>query len=72
MNDDYPTTTEDQCGVFIAKNVLVFSYLFEKYGFFNDFYRLLKRKVNSVTIFIIFRFVVAKETYLRKTAKDWA
>lgn len=48
------------------------SYFFEKYGFFNDFYRLLKRKVNSVTIFIIFRFVVAKETYLRKTAKDWA
>ena len=49
-----------------------FRTFFEKYGFFNDFYRLLKRKVNSVTIFIIFRFVVAKETYLRKTAKDWA
>ena len=48
------------------------SYFVERYDFFYDFYGLLKRKVNSVTSFIIFRFVVAKETYLRKIAKDWA
>jgi len=50
-----------------------FSYFFEIYGFFYDFYGLLKRKVNSVTSFIIFGFVVAKSRIfgkLRRTGRN--
>ena len=53
--------------VFLLRSMFsFFSYFFERYGFFYDFYGLLKRKVNSVTIFIIFRFVVAKKRIFGK------
>lgn len=49
------------------------SYFFERYDFFYDFNGLLKRKVNSVTIFVILSFVDAKNRIfgkLRRTGRN--